>query len=591
VLQITQPDGSVSWDLVVAVNQGAEPVAVAGVELGSALVVDQVRIDKGAVWLDMRILGPTDEPCCPTLPLKRIYILRDSTLVELPAAAYGRTFPYRYGTLYGYVNVLGEFVVPPIYAFADSYSEGLAIVSRDGKRYGYINSLGQEVIPLEYTLATPFAGGLAVVGLADSAEGANRVIYIDRRGRNVFVDASFASGQSFSEGLAAVKDVNGLFGYIDSGGDLRIPATFDFATSFSEGLAPVMQDDRVGYINRQGRLVIPVQFDAGAAFSEGLAAVAISGTVGYIDHSGAFSIEPTFERGLDFVDGLAPVVVDGVEKYVDAFGVTAIEALGLTNAQEFSEGLAAVQVEGLYGYLNRSGLLVIAPQFRVANPFVDGMATVETEDRWGVIANDGTWLVQLTLAPTLPATSTVDATGASTGTVTLDLPAEPSTQLINFVPAVPDEIRAGACYGSSDILAGASAWRCGLTGGEVFDPCLLAADGRTVVCGANPVDGAPGFALELTQPLPDAAVEAKERPGAWIIELGSGAICRYTQETTVIIEGERINFSCSDRTQLLGDINKGAALWTIDAIITGGTTESGLRVETRTPVVITRAWR
>ncbi|MGL4651352.1 MAG: hypothetical protein ACRC1H_18245, partial [Caldilineaceae bacterium] len=175
-------------------------------------------------------------------------------------------------------------------------------------------------------------------------------------------------------------------------------------------------------------------------------------------------------------------------------------------------------------------------------------------------------------------------------TLALEAPAGPATDIVSFVPAVPDEIRAGACYGGSDIVSVSTAWRCGLTGGEVFDPCIIAADAETIVCGANPATGEAGFVLELTQPLPTDAIEAKEYPGAWLFELTSGAVCRFTQGTTVTIEGERVNYACSDRTQLLGEINKQGALWTIDAVTTSGNTETGPRIITRTPLTVARAW-
>ncbi len=590
ILQVTQPDGSVSYDLVVAVNQGATPVAVSGVRLGAPLVIEELRIEKGAIWLEMRVVGPGDDACCPSLSLKRIYVLRGDELVELPAASYGRTFPYRYGTLYGYVNVLGEFVVPPQFQFAGDYSEGLALVSLDGKRFGFINRLGQVAIPFDYSFATPFAGGLTVAGLlpAEGVTESEQVVYLDRAGLNIFGEQTFAAGQPFSDGLAAVKVEGGKFGYIDRSGEVVVPAEFDFALAFSEGLAPVLENDRVGYINRTGSLVIPVQYDAGGLFSEGLAAVAISGTVGYIDHSGEYVVEPTLERGSPFIDGLAAVSVEGAESYIDASGEAVIMEPAFTNAQEFSEGLAAVRVDELFGYMSTRGELAIAPQFTVANPFRQGLAMVETADSWGVIAHDGTWLVQLSLLPLTTTTSTAGTT--SNVTVELETPALPTTDIISFVPAVPDEIRAGACYGGSDVVGVRTAWRCGLVGGEVYDPCLIAADSETIVCGADPATGEAGFALELTQPLPTDAVEAKATPGAWIFELESGAICRYTQGTSVIIEGERVNYACSDRTQLLGEIDKNGDLWTIDAITTAGTTESGLRVETRTPLSIPRTW-
>lgn len=572
-----------STDLVVLTAQGDVVGVAAGLPLGGSVTVKDMRIDRGAVWADLRVLGPTDAPCCPTLPIKRIYVLRGDQILELPAASYGRLFPYRYGTRYGYVNVLGEFVVPPQFVFAGDYVEGLALVSSDGIQYGFIDRLGQKVIPEQYQFATPFDGGMAVAGLAPAAPGEGaRAIFIDRSGANLFGEQSFSTAQPFSEGMAAVKSDEGRFGFIDRTGTMVIPASFDFALPFSEGLAPVVVGDKVGYVDRRGVTVIDPQFDAGDSFSEGLAAVAISGTVGYIDHAGNFVIEPQFERAERFVDGLALAVRDGKELFVDLKGANAFAENDYEAAQRFSEGRAAARKDGLFGYLDPAGAMAIPPQFEVAGPFDNGLAVVENAGRWGVVDFDGTWLVQLTL---LPRAGTVTGTIPSAAALSA-----PGTQTVTFVPAVPDEIRAGSCYTGSDIVPLPTAWRCGVAGGEVFDPCVLAADGATVVCNMDPTTDQPGFALELAQPLPAAGVEGKVRPGAWLFQLESGETCRYNMGATVAVGDEKIIYSCSNLTQLIGDIDKTTPTWTIDAVTTESDGQGGLEVTSRTPVTIVRIW-
>ncbi len=286
ILMTTYPDGEIRYDLVVFTNQGGQPVVAAAAPLGGPVRIDELRVEKGAVWLDLRIQGPTDDATNPNLPLKRIYVLRGDNLLDLPAASYGLVFPYRYGRLAGYVNVLGEFVVPPRYMVADEFVEGLALVSEDGEHFGFINRLGQVVIPLEYTSATPFSSGVTVVGLPATAASGSQVVYLDRTNNNIFGTTTFAAGQPFSEGLAGVQTATGKFGFIDRLGALAIPAQFDYVLAFTEGLAAVLEGDKVGYINRQGELVIAPQFEAADVFAEGVAAVALDGKVGFIDHAG-----------------------------------------------------------------------------------------------------------------------------------------------------------------------------------------------------------------------------------------------------------------------------------------------------------------
>ncbi len=56
---------------------------------------------------------------------------------------------------YGYVNGQGEYVIPPQYEEARSFSEGYAAVKKDGK-WGYINPKGEFVIAAQFEQAFDF---------------------------------------------------------------------------------------------------------------------------------------------------------------------------------------------------------------------------------------------------------------------------------------------------------------------------------------------------------------------------------------------------------------------------------------------------
>lgn len=133
---------------------------------------------------------------------------------------------------YGYINELGEEVIPLKYDVAWDFSEGLAAVYFNGK-YGYIDKDGKEIIGFEYELAEKFSEGLAAV--ASSGESGYKWGYIDKSGNEV-VPIKHDNGKNFSEGLAVVG-LNGKFGYIDSVGNEIIPLKYDLAYDFSEGLS------------------------------------------------------------------------------------------------------------------------------------------------------------------------------------------------------------------------------------------------------------------------------------------------------------------------------------------------------------------
>ena len=83
---------------------------------------------------------------------------------------------------------------------------------------------------------------------------------------------------------------NGLWGYKDKKGKVRIEAKYDDANIFREGLASVRLGDyktgKYGFIDKTGKIVIPLKYQYAGSFSEGLAAVSLNGKFGFVDKTG-----------------------------------------------------------------------------------------------------------------------------------------------------------------------------------------------------------------------------------------------------------------------------------------------------------------
>ncbi|MGX6601743.1 WG repeat-containing protein [Micromonosporaceae bacterium Da 78-11] len=160
--------------------------------------------------------------------------------------------------LWGYVGA-----VPPRYAQAQPFSEGLAWVRRpESPAWELIDETGELVVDASsgYRAAGRFAEGLAWV----SRDEAGGWYAVDRQNR-VIVPGGFEDAKPFHHGLALVR--RGGWGAVDRHARVVVqPRYRGFVTALSsggkvdgftdEGLAVVDAGDRFGVLDRTGQLVV-----------------------------------------------------------------------------------------------------------------------------------------------------------------------------------------------------------------------------------------------------------------------------------------------------------------------------------------------
>jgi len=214
-----------------------------------------------------------------------------------------------------------------------------------------------------------FSEGLASLCIASGVKVNNHIKYrcgyINKMGQTV-IKPQFDRARSFSGGLAGVQ-IDGLWVYINKSGKIVIKSGSGnsfFGSFFSEGLAVVEVEGKWGYIDKTRKIVITPQYEHAFPFSEGLAAIFINGRIGYIDRDGKTVIAPQFSNtgGPMLAPESDPTRVSINEEKEWLF---------------FSEGLAVVPVGDKWGYIDKTGRIVIKPQFDAAHPFTEGLALVE----------------------------------------------------------------------------------------------------------------------------------------------------------------------------------------------------------------------
>ena len=305
------------------------------------------------------------------------------------------------GTLRGYIDKKGAWIIKPQFVTGSSFSEGLAHVV--DPRGSYIDKNGNFVIKENYYVAGDFHEGLAWA----------------------------------AKPVGSWRDVNSpgdqlRYGYINKSGKFVIPPQFQAAHDFSEGMALVMPtgEKRWGFINKQGKMVIKPQFDilideendSLPQFKNGTAYVSLEhhksfsidktgkplsdeqsqkafvnslsegrglyrdkegkhgGAWGYFDKTGNVAIRCIYDKVTPFSDGLALVRTEGKKwSFIDRNGKTVIPPTSSYDFLSFHDGMVQCRERDgmVWGYMDRTGKVVIPPQFPNAESFSEGMAAVD----------------------------------------------------------------------------------------------------------------------------------------------------------------------------------------------------------------------
>ena len=289
------------------------------------------------------------------------------------------------------------------------YSPRLFPVISKGK-YGYVDEKGKKAIRPRFDYAGPFYEDRAYVRYDNGEKHAWS--YIDTKGA-LITNPRFQQASKFQEGRAAVK-LDGKFGFINKSGKVVIEPRYDSVTNFSEGLAMARIGDKIGFIDKKGKRVVKFSSKIGGVneLREGLASVWVgeyeTRKYGFVDRTGKMVIKPEFDATWGFSEGLAVVRNGAVYSLIDKKGKVIKLDSEITFVESFSEGLARIRIgkyesehhgDFFYGYIDKTGEVVIEPEFNDASEFSEGRAAVRIfaegesavrhHDLWGYIDKKG----------------------------------------------------------------------------------------------------------------------------------------------------------------------------------------------------------
>ena len=162
-----------------------------------------------------------------------------------------------YSAKFGYKNMDGKEIIPPIYDKPIKFHRGLAIVHLNG-RQGLMNLHGHLIIPIEYDYFGYQIGDELIIVRLDGKYG-----FFNIKENKLQIPANYDNCNSFSEGLASVKKGD-AWGYIDTNNKVVIPFIYINVSAFENGVAKVWkfvtvygkgQVSQKFYINKKGEII------------------------------------------------------------------------------------------------------------------------------------------------------------------------------------------------------------------------------------------------------------------------------------------------------------------------------------------------
>lgn len=244
------------------------------------------------------------------------------------------------------------------------------------ERYGYIDVSGNFVIPPTYEDAFGFSGGLAAVELAEGFWG-----FIDTSGK-LRIGGDFSWVHDFEDGYAIVKKGN-VYGLVDRYGNYVFDLLYN-GIGGGDGIYPVRVNRLYGLMDLSGNLVQVYQYENMGFFQEELALVESNGKWGYVDNLGNLVISIAADQSFHFQEGVAWVRHQGHCYYIDSSGRAVLVMEELDELTSFSEGYARGKDGHFYGFFDKTGKTILPFQYRDAVPVSEGVGLVFNGTSWGL---------------------------------------------------------------------------------------------------------------------------------------------------------------------------------------------------------------
>jgi hypothetical protein len=290
---------------------------------------------------------------------------------------------------------------------AREYSNGLVAIKVKNK-WGYMDTVGEMVIPPIYKRITDFDNGFAGVSnkigffiidkTGNEQEIKTKDGYITEKGKLEKI-------KKFHEGIAVIEaserfgsEIVLKYGFLNKNLEVIVEPKFMAVGHFHEGMAWVRTfDKKLGFVNKNGKVVVNPKYLSVGNYSGGMAWVRTNEGIGYIDKKGELIINPKFLITGDFdpKSGIARVKDNDGWAYINKEGKY-IRLENIIGFKHFKNGFCLVKNQNGWGYIDAKGNWIIEPSYDDATEFLFGYARAKIKGKWGIINKKGEWVIEPT---------------------------------------------------------------------------------------------------------------------------------------------------------------------------------------------------
>lgn len=249
--------------------------------------------------------------------------------------------------------------------------------------YGYIKENG------EFLLAPIYTGASSMMGTNAAVNDGEEWHIINNAGFKVARTSKPVDYMGILVGGKIPVAIENKYAYCTSSLDVPENLPYDYASNFKNGVAAIKKGDKWALINTDEKQLTDFIYESilldeyDTCCNEGVIFAKKDGKYYMLNTQGEKISDQAFDDARSFAgSGPAAVCIEGKWGFIDKTGKVVIEPQ-YEGANSFNIGLGAVCVEGKWGYISSKGTIRIQCQFEDCQPFAsNGIAAVKEKGMW-----------------------------------------------------------------------------------------------------------------------------------------------------------------------------------------------------------------